>query len=217
MTPTDRGYLFDLDETLVTYDPKPAGIFHGVCADYGLAASDDLLATFGEAIRERSASFHPDPFLAAMRDVVATHDLSVDPERLTAHLLRAEIAAMSVPDGVRETLATLAERHPVGVVTGGHGPVQRRKLDHAGLSSSVDLLVSPVETRAFKPDPALLRLAAETLPADRYVVVGDSVEGDLEPALELGFDVVLVGDEDDRATVCVDSPTELRRLRESFD
>ena len=217
MTDATRGFLFDLDETLVSYDPKPAGIFHAVCADHALDASDDLLATFGEAIRERSRAFHPDPFLAATRDVVAAHDLAVDPEQFAAHLLRAEIDAMTVPDGVRETLAALGDRHPVGVVTGGHGPVQRRKLDHAGLSSVVDLVVSPVEARAFKPDPTLLRLAARTLPAERYVVVGDSVEGDLEPALALGFEVVLVGAEDERATRCLASPSELPRLRERFE
>ena len=217
MTDADPGFLFDLDETLVSYDPKPAGIFRAVCADHAIDATDDLLATFREAIRERSTAFHPDPFLAAMRDVVAAHGLDTDPERLTAHPLRAEIDAMTAPDGVRETLTALGERHPVGVVTGGHGPVQRRKLDHAGLSSSVDLLVSPVETLAFEPDPALLRLAAETLPAERYVVVGDSVDGDLEPALELGFDVVLVGAEDERATVCLDTPADLPRLCERYD
>lgn len=212
MTDASTGFLFDLDETLVSYDPKPAGIFRAACADRSLDASDDLLATFRAAIRERSTAFHPDPFLAAARDVVAAHDLPVEPGRFTAALLRAEIDAMTVPDGVRETLSTLGARHPVGVVTGGHGPVQRRKLDRAGLSSVVDLVVSPVEARAFKPDPALLRLAARTLPAERYVVVGDSVEGDLEPALALGFDAVLVGARDGRAALCLPSPAELPRL-----
>jgi FMN phosphatase YigB (HAD superfamily) len=209
----DTVFLFDLDETLVTYDPRPAGILRATCEAHGVAPAEDLLATFGGAVRERSRSFHHDPFLAAARDLVDAHDLAVDPQRFTATLLRTELAAMSVPAGVRETVDALARRGPVGVVTGGHGPVQRRKLDRSGLSASVDLLVSPVEARAFKPDPALLRLAARSLGGDRYVVVGDSVEGDLEPALELGYDAVLVGGEDDRATATLASPAELPRLR----
>jgi FMN phosphatase YigB (HAD superfamily) len=217
MSDTPIVFLFDLDETLVTYDPGPTGIFDATCADHDLDASDDLLATFGGAIREHSRAFHHDPFLAAVRDLVAAHDLSVDSERFTRSLLRAELDAMTVPDGVRGTLAALSRDSPVGVVTGGHGPVQRRKLDRAGLTASVDLLVSPVEARAFKPDPALLRLAARTLPDGRAVVVGDSVEGDLEPALELGFETVLVGGEDDRATHTLASPAEVPRLRDLFD
>ncbi|MWG35097.1 HAD family hydrolase [Halomarina oriensis] len=216
MSDTPIVFLFDLDETLVTYDPRPPGIFAAVCVDHGVEPGDDLLATFGEAIREHATAFHHDPFLAATRDLVSVHGLSVDPERFTRALLRAELDAMSVPDGVRETLAALSRDAPVAVVTGGHGPVQRRKVDRAGLSSSVDLLVSPVEARAFKPDTALLRLAARTLPGERYVVVGDSVDGDLEPALELGFETVLVGSEDGRATYTLDAPAEVPRLRDLF-
>lgn len=212
----DVVFLFDLDETLVTYDPGPAGIFRATCAAHGVDADEGLLATFRGAIRERSTAFHHDPFHAATRDLVAAHDLPVGPERFTATLLRTELDAMSVPDGVRETVATLARDAPIGVVTGGHGPVQRRKLDRTGLSAHVDLLVSPVEARAFKPDPALLDLAASTLSGDRYVVVGDSVAGDLEPALELGFETVLVGASDERATHRLASPTELPRLRDLF-
>ncbi|MFD1514786.1 HAD family hydrolase [Halomarina rubra] len=218
MSTAPLGFLFDLDETLVTYDPEPAGIFAATCRACGVATDDDddLLSTFGTAIREHSTAFHHDPFLAATRHLVDTHDLSVTPERFTRTLLRTELDAMAVPDGVRETLTTLGRDAPVGVVTGGHGPVQRRKLDRAGLSGAVDLVVSPVEARAFKPDPALLRLAADTLPTDRYVVVGDSVEGDLEPALDLGYETVLVGSEDDRATHVLDSPAEVPRLVDLF-
>lgn len=247
---------FDLDLTLVEYDPGPRGMFRAARERVGLPPDDadsaDLRSAFAEGVRSHARSFDGDPFLAAARDLVADFDLPVAPERLSAAVKRAELDAMAVPPGVRETLAAVAAAHPVAVVTGGYGPVQRRKLRRAGLLEHADVVVTSTDVRAHKPDPALLRAAVEALsdpdagaavdpgtnavagsgggaadrdastdsgersprPVDaaRTLVVGDSVEGDLEPALELGVDAVLVGARDPRALCSLDGPRDLPRL-----
>ena len=218
---------FDLDLTLVEYDPDPEGMFREACERAGLAGNErgDLREAFVEGVRSNARSFEGDPFLAAARDLVADFDLPVAPERFSAAVKRAELAAMVVPPGVPETLAAVAASHPVAVVTGGYGPVQRRKLRRTGLLCYADVVVTSTDVRAHKPDTALLRAAlgalsrasgrggddATTAPADA-LVVGDSVEGDLEPALELGLDAVLVGARDPRAACSLDGPADLPRL-----
>lgn len=212
-----RGVLFDLDLTLVTYEPAVPGIVAATCAGLGLPADEATVSRFGERVRVRFAEFRGDPFVAAARDLVRDADWSVRPERFAARLKRTELDAMSVPAGVREGVAAVAADHPVGVVTNGYGPVQRRKVERAGLSQHVDAIVTPSEVRALKPDLALLRAGAGALSADRFVVVGDSVDGDLEPALALGFDAVLVGGRDDRALACLAGPSDLAALPRVLD
>lgn len=88
----------------------------------------------------------------------------------------------------------LAGDHPLGVVTNGHGPNQRRKLEATGLDGYVETMVSPEQVESFKPDPPLFEEAMRRLPADEYVVVGDSIDADVRGADDLGLRTVLVGD-----------------------
>lgn len=221
---TGIAVCFDLDLTLVEYDPGPRGMFRSACERCGVDATEgheQLRTAFVDGLRSHARRFDGDPFLAAARDLAAEFDLSVAPERLSAAVKRAELDAMTVPSGVRETVAAIAADRPVGIATGGYGPVQRRKLRRSGLGEYVDVVVTSTDVDAHKPDTALLRAAAAALaarrPADadgaaRCLVVGDSVEGDLEPALELGFDAVLVGASDPRALCSLDAPGDLPRL-----
>jgi putative hydrolase of the HAD superfamily len=217
---------FDLDLTLVEYDPGPREMFRSACERCGVDATEgheQLRTAFVDGLRSHARRFDGDPFLAAARDLATEFDLSVAPERLSAAVKRAELDAMTVPAGVRETVAAIAADRPVGIATGGYGPVQRRKLRRSGLDEYADVVVTSTDVDAHKPDTALLRAAAAALAArrpadaddagaDRCLVVGDSVEGDLEPALELGFDAVLVGDSDPRALCSLDAPGDLPRL-----
>ncbi|WP_254535448.1 HAD family hydrolase [Halomarina litorea] len=209
--------LFDLDLTLVEYDPAIPGIFATTCESLDLPADESTLARFGKRVGARFTAFRGDPFAAAVRELANEFGWSVRPERFAARLKRAELDAMYVSEGVHDALGTLAADHPIAVVTNGYGPVQRRKLDYAGLSRFVDVVVTPTEVGVGKPDPRLLRAGADALPADRYVVVGDSVRGDLDPACELGFECVLVGNADDRAVARLDGPSDLHRLSGLLD
>lgn len=185
------GYLFDLDETLVTYDPGVPGIFRNACESVGVEPTARAQEAIGPGYVETFREFEESPYVGAAR-AAREAGLSVDPETFAERYVEAELTASHVPTGTRELLASLSS---VGVVTNGYGPVQRRKLTEAGLEEQVDALVCPDDVGEFKPDDAPFDAITAALDADEYVMVGDSIEYDVRPANARGYRTVLVGDE----------------------
>lgn len=187
------GYLFDLDKTLVTYDPDVPGIFREACAREGVEPTEEATGAIVPGYVETFLEFEESPYLGAARAARET-GLEVDPPSFAETYVEVELEATHAPVGVAETLAALDR---VGVVTNGYGPVQRRKLAQTGLDAHVDAVVCADDVEAFKPDDPPFDAAVEALGADEYVMVGDNLEYDIRPARERGYRTVFVGDDDD--------------------
>ena len=211
------GYIFDLDETLVTYDPDVDGIFRNACERVGVEPTADAREAIGPGYVETFREFEESPYLGAAR-AAREAGLSIEPAQFAEQYVEAELAASHVHEDTRRLLAELS---PVGVLTNGYGPIQRRKLAETGLDAYVDVLVTPDDVEAFKPDDAPFDAVTAGLDATEYVMVGDSIEYDIRPANERGYRTVLVGGDaesgdepviapDDR----IDGPSALGTLRE---
>jgi putative hydrolase of the HAD superfamily len=106
-------------------------------------------------------------------------------------LLEAEIAAIEPPARVADVLSTLRDRgYRLGVLTNGVSAFQRAKLDAHDLTAEFDAVVVSDEAGAHKPDERPFELATGCLPADEYVMVGDSYEADVEGARAMGWRAV---------------------------
>lgn len=186
--------LFDLDGTLVHFDRPFEGIIGDTCRAVGFAPPDGLPRRYVELFFEHLRDGAADPYHHGAMDLVAEFGLDLDPGGFAERYVEAELAATSVPEPVRETLDALSAEYTLGVLTNGHGPVQRRKLDAHGLAEYFDDVVAATDVGVLKPDPEVFRLAMERLPAERHVYVGDSLEYDVRPAKALGLGTVLVGD-----------------------
>lgn len=183
------GYVFDLDETLVTYDPGRPGIFETACTRAGVDPIEAAQEAIGPGYVETFKTFEESPYIGAAR-AAREAGLEIDPETFADHYIEAELAASHVPTGTGRLLSGLAT---VGIVTNGYGPVQRRKLAETGLDEHVDTLVCADDVQGFKPDDAPFDAVTEALDASEYVMIGDSVEYDIRPANERGYRTVLVG------------------------
>lgn len=202
------GYLFDLDETLVTYEPAVPGIFRNACRRAGVEPTDAAVDAIGPGYVETFVEFEESPYVGAARAARET-GLDVDPESFAETYVEAELDATSVPAGVPELLASLDE---VGVVTNGYGPVQRRKLAASGLDAHVDAVVCADDVEAFKPDCAPFDAVTDALDAEAFVMVGDNVDYDIRPAAERGYRTVFVGEDpavEGLADYRVDAPADL--------
>jgi putative hydrolase of the HAD superfamily len=187
------GYLFDLDRTLVTYDPGIPGIFRAACERAGVEPTDEAAEAIVPGYVETFAAFEESPYVGAAR-AAREAGMDVDPESFADVYVEAELDATRVPDGVADLLASL-ER--VGVVTNGYGPVQRRKLAETGLEAHVDAVVCADDVEAFKPDDPPFDAIVDAVAAEEYVMVGDNVDYDIRPAAERGYRTVFVGEADD--------------------
>jgi putative hydrolase of the HAD superfamily len=185
------GYLFDLDRTLVTYEPSVPGIFRNACEKAGVEPTSAATEAIGPGYVDTFVEFEESPYVGAARAARAA-GLDVDPERFADTYVETELEATHVPEGITELLAPLPS---VGVVTNGYGPVQRRKLDATGLADHVDAVVCADDVEAFKPADEPFDAVTDSVDAADYVMVGDNVDYDIRPAADRGYRTVFVGDE----------------------
>lgn len=204
------GYLFDLDRTLVTYDPGIPGIFRAACEDAGVEPTDEAAEAIVPGYVETFLEFEESPYVGAAR-AAREAGMDVDPEAFAEVYVERELESTHVHDGVVELLASLDR---VGVVTNGYGPVQRRKLAEAGLDEHVDAVVCADDVEAFKPDDAPFDAIVDAVDAQEYVMIGDNIDYDIRPAAERGYRTVFVGREDDGglADHRLEDPTRLPAL-----
>jgi HAD superfamily hydrolase (TIGR01549 family) len=187
------GYIFDLDRTLVTYDPGIPGIFRAACSEAGVEPTDEAAEAIVPGYVETFTEFEESPYVGAAR-AAREAGMDVDPESFAQTYVDVELESTHVHDGVVELLASLEN---VGVVTNGYGPVQRRKLAETGLQEHVDAVVCADDVEAFKPEDPPFDAVVEAVGTEEYVMVGDNVDYDIRPAAERGYRTVFVGPEDD--------------------
>ena len=182
---------FDLDGTLLHFDrPYEAVLREAFGRHLDGAAVDRAVEAYDFLGRFRELEV--EPYRAAMGAVVEAAGSDLDPSVLVGSLREVEYDATRVPSGTRETLAGIDA--PLGVLTNGLPAWQRGKLAHRGLLESFDAVVASYEAGGHKPDPAPFDLARERLPADRYVMIGDDREADVEGARDAGFEAVRAPD-----------------------
>lgn len=102
------------------------------------------------------------------------------------------IASTRPVDGALSTVAHLASRYPVGIISNGFAHWQRRKLMMAGLDGYFDTIVLSEEVHSMKPDRGIFNAAARFagFEPEQIVVVGDSYPIDINGAVNAGMQSV---------------------------
>jgi putative hydrolase of the HAD superfamily len=89
-------------------------------------------------------------------------------------------------------LEALHRIRPLGLLTNGEASLQREKLAASGLEPHFDATVVSSEIGTGKPDAAAFATVLERLGVTSGVMVGDSLERDIDGALAAGLDAVWV-------------------------
>ncbi|WP_232686258.1 HAD family hydrolase [Halobacterium zhouii] len=182
---------FDLDGTLVAFERS----FAEILADAAERADAELtpaeMERYGGALGAALESAE-DPYATAAR----TAELAVDPAAFSDAMHEAEPAATAATPGAFEALDAVAGDHRLGVLTNGHGPMQRAKLDACGLSEYFEVVVASGEVGVGKPDPEIFAAAEERLPAESYTFVADELDRVVRAAVDAGWRGIYLGEEE---------------------
>lgn len=177
---------FDLDGTILPfeqpYEDVVAAVLEGVVPDPE-ACAHTFLAVFNRSFEQLTDA----PYRAGMSAVADATDATPDPDELVDRLRDAECSATRVSDPARESLQALAAENDLGILTNGVGEFQRAKLVHHDLCEHFETVIVSAEVGAHKPDPAMFERAKTAIDADRYVMVGDDYEADVQGARAAGF------------------------------
>lgn len=127
---------------------------------------------------------------------LALADQSIDDDGLAEELgerFGAERRARyEVFPDAEATLRELSGTYVLGLVTNGASCLQRDKLRASGLGGYFKVVVVSGDVGVAKPDASVFQRALAGSPAQRAVMVGDSVEKDVHGALAVGLGAVWV-------------------------
>lgn len=184
--------LFDLDDTLVPQAPWLAGAWAAVAAAAGRQGLPETAVH--QALVEVAAQ-------GSARGGIIDRALAVvgcggDPRPLVTAFRAYRCAELPCYPGVRESLAALRARVPLGLVTNGDPGIQRAKLAAAGLTDLFQVVVCADELgrehRKPDPQPFAVALRALGVPVAAALYVGDRPETDVAGALAAGLAAVRV-------------------------
>lgn len=88
----------------------------------------------------------------------------------------------SFRDGAADVIRRLAETCSIGILTNGTGPLQRMKVENAGVTDDVTALLISSEIGIAKPNAAFFEAAKEQVAADTHIVVSHDLRRDILPA-----------------------------------
>jgi putative hydrolase of the HAD superfamily len=200
--------VFDLDDTLCDYRDAKARARLSVDALLAAAGIDSIRVwqhydrveplLFAEMtkgainVEEYRLRRYRDCFVeCGIGDVLAA-SLSAEANQCYMRVANQEISLF--PEVVDILGQLRAHGFRLGILTNGPSGGQRSKLRALGLDKMVDVAQISEEAGIAKPSPAAyLRIAAALgVTSDEALMVGDSMEGDIEGAVAAGFSAVLI-------------------------
>ena len=181
-----------------------SGPFIDICTLLGIASWEGLWASFdgGHPMLDGLRQWVPTYRVEAWR--VALEELGVDDPDIAVSVADAYVQTQRqghplIP-GAAETIRTLAEQVPLGLLTNGPPDIQRFKLERTGLGGCFTTIGISGELGVGKPSRAAFAYMLDALRvggADA-VMIGDSWERDVEGALNMGLDAVWISSDTSR-------------------
>ncbi|WP_199548631.1 HAD family hydrolase [Streptomyces sp. N35] len=133
-------------------------------------------------------------------EVLRTAGVDADREDAARQFVRHRQALVRPFPGAAGFVARMARDHEVWLITNGASRLQRLKLSLSGLEEHVARVFVSSEVGYAKPHPGFFQAVSDAFTRDQSVclVVGDSLDKDVRPALARGWPAVhLCGDPDD--------------------
>jgi len=194
--------LFDLDDTIVTFEQHGPPAWREVCdaAARRCAVSADALyaelqrvadAYWSDPGRHRMGRLDLDNTRRRLASEAFANlgvDAALAVETTNAYIELSESRIGLFP-GARESLVALSKRHRLALVTNGESRKQRAKIDRFGLGPLFERVFIEQEVGVGKPDPAVYRhILSEmrTAPAD-CSMVGDNLSWDVVAPKSVGI------------------------------
>lgn len=190
--------LIDLDDTLLDERSAAASAFSTFvevhAAVVGTAPTDILLARWDSIAAHHWARFQRGEVSfqgqrrGRVRDFLQVTLSDQEADDAFAPYWRQYEQAWSLFPDVPHFLERTSHL-PKVIVTNGERPQQVHKIQACGLLQHVVAVVTPSDCGCWKPNPAIFNAALRILrmPARSCMMVGDSLENDIEPARAMGM------------------------------
>lgn len=203
-----RAVIFDLDDTLLSYQWSEAGVLTRIFAENGISMTPEMLAHTWKVsweewdrlrlsetnVPEIAAHFHRiyREYLVIFFDVLdSTYSFRERSESLARKFVDYMGDFSPYCAGAQRLLIALAPDYRLAVATNGLADMQNPRLDR--LPVQAERFISE-EVGAVKPSPKFFEaiLHKLQLPADECLFIGDSLRSDMAGAIAVGMRTIWV-------------------------
>lgn len=117
---------------------------------------------------------------------------------ITAQYLDRAPQGTLVKEGCVESLEYLIQNYKLHIITNGFKEVFGIKMKACGIREYFDQIIISEEYAFNKPDEKIFRLAEEVVKAEKEecVMIGDSLESDVEGALNAGWEAIYLAEDE---------------------
>lgn len=197
--PVVTDVFFDLDHTLWDFEKNSALTYASLFSDYKVEVNlEDFLKVYVPLNREYWKLFRNGKIgkqalrYRRLKDAFDGVGYRVSDRRIKLfsqlYIERLSYHTHLMP-GARDILDYLAPRYSLHIITNGFEEVQHRKLTNSGISDYFSVVVSSETAGVKKPHPDIFNAALEraNVPAENSLMIGDSLEADIQGALKAGL------------------------------
>ncbi|WP_459192194.1 HAD family hydrolase [Halosimplex sp. J119] len=201
MTGDVEAVLFDLDDTLCTYERSADDILEVAFERVDVTPffdAEEYIERLGEFSEAGSGDDIRDTRRAAFGTfaVEAGHDEAVGGEIADIYTDERDQRNVAFLDGAERAIEALAETYRIGMVTNGDPWMQSQKLAALGIEDRFEVIVHGGHDAPYKPDPEPFHIALEEMGVEpeRAVHVGNSLGSDVTGAHAAGLRSVWFAD-----------------------
>lgn len=199
--------MFDLDDTIVSFDSSSIKAWDKICREYTIANECNFTADeMNKKIAEVRREYWADPdrhkrgrenMINARREIMLIAMPLLGVTNSTKKIIAAadsysatQEEMLSLFDGAYDAIKQLKSAgFKTALITNGSTDGQRRKIERFCLAPLFDEIIIDTEVGVSKPDKEIYHIALERLGVlpNEALMIGDKPEWDIIPAHELGI------------------------------
>lgn len=176
-----KAIYFDLDGTLLHFTESYLEILSACMVEMGKGNPQKNAEAYHENFHDVFMKQKENPYRKAAEGLID------EPDKFVEILQNKEISHTEPPENAASELRRISQDYKIGILTDGVRNWQMKKLRSSGLHEFFDTVIASYETDTFKNGLAPYKLAEERIEANKYAMVGDSIESDVEAAREFGW------------------------------
>jgi putative hydrolase of the HAD superfamily len=225
MTNGIKHIFFDLDHTLWDFDKNSKLTFEQIFKIHGLSIEIDTFIEVYEPInlnywklyREERVT-KADLRYGRLKETFDAINIVVEDNlihKLSVSYIDYLTTYNHLFEGTRDILNYLSDKYHLHIITNGFEEAQERKLKNAEIRHYFKTITNSEMVGVKKPNPRIFNFALEqaSAVASESIMIGDSVEADIQGAHKVGIDGILFCSYDDYATTKVKKIKQLKDLK----
>jgi len=203
MTNGIKHIFFDLDHTLWDFDKNSRLTFERIFDLHCLSIElntfikvyEPINLNYWKLYREERVS-KADLRYGRLRETFDTINVKVEDEminKLSVSYIDNLTTFNHLFDGAREVLNYLCDKYHLHIITNGFEEAQERKLHNAQIRQYFKTVTNSEMVGVKKPNPRIFNFALNQAKAEpeESIMIGDSLEADIEGANKVGIDGIL--------------------------